>query len=313
MGKTVGYSHGFENVEGEYYLALEEAQDGDWTDTIASRFITDQPQEEYPWLGQLPKYVKWTGARTVEQLRDDKLVIVNEDWQIGIEIHEKDWNRDKTGQIRARVAEMAIATSEHSMDLLTALIVANATSYDTVALYSATGHVVGGFTINNNILAADGLAGGAAPTPTQQAANIQLLLQRMLAFRGDKGRAINRRGKSFVVMVPTNMLGATNSALTDLFFAGGVTNALPSLLKRQGFSIEMIVNTDLDAASNQMHMFRTDARIKPFIFQEELVRLGGLGPGSEYTHMTRRVRWDADISCGAGVGRFELAIRGTTS
>lgn len=310
MGKGVAYRHGFAHVEGEYYLALEEAQDTVWTSTIASVFDSDQPQEEYPWLGQTPKVRKWTAGRTSQELRDDVITIVNDEFETGIVIPLREWRRDKTGQLRARVGELADSTVEHSMDLLSALIIANGNAYDGVA-YFATSHAVGGVTINNNILAADGLAGGAAPTVTEQAANIQKLLERMLAFKGDLNRPINRRGRAFTLMIPTNMLGATMGALGNQFVAGGVSNTMQAV-KAFGFTFDVIVNSDL-TATNQLYLFRTDARIKPFIYQEELINVAGLDEGSEYAHMHNAVRFDVDISCGAGYGRFELGIRGTTS
>lgn len=312
MGKGTAYRHGFAHVEGEYYLALEAAQDKVWTSMVASTFDSDQPQEEYPWLGQNPKMREWLGPRTAQELRDDVITIVNKDYEAGIEIKLRDWQRDKTGQLRARVGELADGTVELSMELIGALILANGNAYDGAAFYSAAGHVVGGYTVNNNILAADGLAGGASPTVAQQSANIQLLLQRFVAFKGDQGKPMNRLARSFVLMVPSNMLGATIGALSDQYLAGSVSNTLQGI-KAFGYTFSVIVNPDLDGVTNQFHMFRADGRVRPFIYQEELVNVAGLEEGSEWTHMNKKVRFDVDVSCGAGYGRFEYAIRGTTS
>lgn len=316
MGKTVANSLSFAHVQGEYWLELEAAQETAWTETIASKFDSDQPQEEYPWLGQSPKMVPWTGERPTQVLTSDGLVVVNDDFTTNITISLKDWRRDKTGQLRKRTGEMADATVEHSMDLLSDLIKANGTAYDGVAFYAGT-HNVGGFTIDNDVVAGDGLAGGSDPTTAQQSKNIQLMLQRALSFKGDEGRAINRRAKVWTIMVPTNLMGATFGAIANDFVGNGESNTLKAVVSGtgqfKGITFNVIVNTDLDDTPNQMHMFRSDARIMPFIYQEELVEIGGLPETSEWAHLNKAVRFDADISCAAAYGRFELAVRGTLS
>lgn len=311
MGKGTAYRHGFAHVEGEYYLAREEAQQSSWLLEVASFFDSDQPQEEYPWLGQNPKMRKWTGERSAQELRDDIITIVNEDYETGIRIPLRDWQRDKTGQLRTRVGELADEMVEHPMFLIGQLILANGLAYDGVNMF-ATNHAVGGITINNAIVAGDGLAGGANPSVVQQASNIQILQGRLLAFRGDQNQPLNRRAKKFWIMVPSNMLAATVGALSDDFLAGGVSNTVRGL-QRFGYSYTIIVNPDLDGTTNQFYMGRADGRVKPFIYQEELTNARGLDESSEWAHMNKAVRWDIDMSCGAGYGRFEFAIRGTTS
>lgn len=311
MAKEFGWQLEFAGMQGEYYLAREEAQQSSWLGEVASVFDTDQPQETYPWIGQVPKLRKYTGERTKQELREDVITIVNDDYEVGFECPLKAWRRDKTGQIRVKAAEMADETVEHPMALTGQLLLANGNAYDSTPYFS-TSHAVGGVTLNNNILAADGLAGGASPTVAQQAANIQLLLQRMLAFRGDKGHPLNRRAKSFLLMIPTNMLGATIGALKDDYVANGQSNTLRGI-QSFGYTWSVVTNPDLDGTTNQLYMFRTDGRIKPFIYQEEIVNVAGLGEGSEYAHMNGKVRFDIDMTCGAGYGRFEFAIRGTTS
>jgi phage major head subunit gpT-like protein len=311
MGKGVAYRHGFAHVQGEFYIAREEAQQSSWTPMLASVFDSDMPQEEYPWLGQTPKLRKWTGERSAQQLRDDVITLINEEWETGIKIPIREWRRDKTGQLRVRVGELAQEIVEHPMYLIGQLLLANGNAYDGVAYYSGS-HAVGGVTIDNDLGTGDGLAGGATPTVAQQATNIQKLLQALLSFKGDQGTPLNRRAKGFTIMVPTNMLGATVGALNDQFVTSGVSNTMQGI-KAFGYTFSVIVNPDLDGVANTMHMFRDDGRVKPFIYQEEVTNERGLDENSEWAHMNKHVRWDVDVSCAAGYGRFEYAARGVLS
>lgn len=305
MGKTVGYNLSLAGVQGEYFLAREEGYADSWLPLLANEFSSDQPSETYPWLGQNPKMAPWTGPRSATEPRDDVVQIWNKDYEVGLVFKLRDWQRDKTGQMRMVGAQLADETIEKPMGLISELILANGTCYDGGAMFAT--HTVGGQTIDNDLATGDGLAGAAAPTVAQQSSNILIATQKMLSWKGDQGQPLNRRAKQFLVMVPTNMLGATIGALKDQL-PGGASNTMVGF-QEAGFSYRVVANPDLDGVTNTFYLVRLDGRVKPFIYQEEIVNMNMLGEGSEWTHMNNKVRFDADMSCGAGYGRFEFIAR----
>jgi len=299
------------SVQGDYFLALSRSLAASWHTEIASVFPTDQASEDYPWLGAVPNLVKWEGPRTVQRLREDKVTIVNDDYETGIEFRRKDFRRDKTRQMQARVGDMAGRVATFPCKLLSDLIKANGNAYDGVALYSGS-HVVGSSgTIDNDVVAADGLAGGAAPTTAQMSTNLLIVLSRMMGFLDDRGEPLNETAREFAVMVPPNLWGPTVAAITAAFTSSAASNPLVELAKK-GVRMNPILNARL-TTTNQFHMFRTDAGIRPFIVQEEWMEPVTFGPDSEHAKKTNKLYFGHSWTGGAGYGRFELAARGTTS
>ena len=299
------------NVRGEYFLALNQQLGASWARMVASLFPTDQPQEQYPWLGASPNLRKWEGERTVRELRSDTITIVNDDYETGIEFRLPDLRRDKTGQMIGRVRDMATRVAMFPERLLTDLLVANGNAYDGVA-YFADSHAVGSSgTIDNNLGTGDGTAGGAAPTTAQMSANILTALQRLMSFRDDQGEPLNESARQFALMAPPNLWGPAVAAIQSDFTSASASNPLAEL-RSVGVQIVPMVNARL-TATNTFYMFRTDAGIRPFIVQEEGVMPVELGPDSERAAMTNRAYFGHGWRGGAGYGRFELAVRVATS
>lgn len=303
IGTTPAGELSLRSIRGMYYDTLDQQRAASWAARVASQFDTDQPSEDYPWLGAVPAMTKWEGERTITELRSSKVTIVNDDWSTAIEFRRKDLRRDKTPQIRARVADLASRVAMHPEYLLTQLLTVNGNAYDGVTFF-ATNHAVGNSgTINNKVLTTDGAAGGAAPTTAQQANNILLGLQRMLGFKDDQGQPINQAVKSFAVMVPVNMMSATYAAVALQYSSAGVNNPL---LAVPGLNLEVIVNARL-TATDTFYLIATGAPLKPFLLQEELTQPEDLGPDSEHAKKTNKVAFMHGWTGGVGYGRFEYA------
>lgn len=299
-------------VRGGYSAALLAAYGLTWSRLIASDFpTTDSPSETYPWLRSAPIPRKWEGERTVQELRSDVVTIVNDSYESTIEFKVPDFRRDKVGQIAARIRDLATRVAFFPEHLITALLVANGNAYDGKAFF-ATDHAVGSSgTINNAIVAADGLAGGDNPTSAEQAANIGFLLSRLLAFLDDRGQPFNEAARAFVVMVPPNQFGSTVAAINAAFTSAASSNPLAELAEF-GYSFVPVVNARL-TTKNQLYLFRADAGIRSMLMQSTGVDPTELGPDSEHAKKTNRVLFGHGWEGGVGYGRFELAIRGTTS
>jgi len=298
-------------IRAGYAMSLQAALGLSWARQIASSFDSSSPSETYPWLRAAPNPRKWEGERTAQELVSDVVTIVNDDYESTIEFRIPDLRRDKTGQIMGRAADLATRIAFFPEHLVTSLLTTNGNAYDGVAFF-ATSHAVGSSgTINNAIVAGDGLAGAAAPTTAQQSANILLLMSRMMGFLDDQAQPLNEAARQFVIMTPANMFGATAAAISAMFTSASATNPLGELA-RYGFSFLPVLNARL-TTTNVMYMFRVDAGIKSLLLQEEGVNPVELGPDSEHAKKTNRALFGHGWAGGVGYGRFELAIRGTTS
>ncbi|MBL8752263.1 MAG: Mu-like prophage major head subunit gpT family protein [Planctomycetes bacterium] len=298
-------------VRAGYAASLQAMLGLSWARQIASAFPTSSPSETYPWLRAVPNPRKWEGERTTQELRSDVVTIVNDDYENSIEFKVPDLRRDKTGQIMARAADLATRVAFFPEHLITALLTANGNAYDNVAFFATTHAVGSSGTINNNILAADGLAGGTAPSTAQMSTNLLLILGKMLAFLDDQAQPVNEAARQLMVMVPANLYGATVAAINAMFTSASATNPLGELA-RYGFSFTPVLNARL-TTQNQFYVFRADAGIRSLLLQEEGVNPVELGPDSEHAKKTNRVLFGHGWAGGVGYGRFEMAIRGTTS
>ena len=291
------------NVNGAYFLRLQQQQAAATFRLIASVFPTNQPQEEYPWLAETTELTKWEGERTIRKLQSDKIVIVTDEYETGFAIKKRDFIRDKTAQMQARAQELAFNVAVFPTKLVTDLMVANGNAYDGKAFFDGT-HVVGQSGTIDNILTSGELAGGAKPTVAQQADNLLLVLERVMGFRNAAGQPLNEAARQFVMMVPASMYGRSVAAVNAAFTNAGATNPLAELANA-GVRITVVLNARLTGST--WYLMRADAGIRPFIVQEEDTVPVELGVDSEHCIKTNEVYFGHGWSGGAGYGRFELA------
>jgi hypothetical protein len=302
-------------IRGDYQLGLE-ARDDTWVREIASIYTTDAPSEDYPFLGQVSRLRKWEGPRQEQELNRGKLTVVNDDYEDTFPVSGKDWRRDRAALIGERVQDMGQVAGELPIDLISALLNAGHTTtlaWDGVALFSAS-HTWGkSGTIDNDLGTGDGLAGGATPTSAEMAKNIFTAIMRLLSFKDDQGRPFNTSAKAFKVMIPPNMLAATEAALADQFTSAGVSNTLATAIGAGSLSISYVWNPRL-TATDTFFLWRSDARAKPFIYQEEVIKTPFvLDETSEYFKQHNKAMIGAHCAGAAAAGKYELIVRGKTA
>lgn len=306
MGPNSGLS--FRQIRGAYFLAYESGM-ASWVPAVANMFPSDQPYEEYKWLESAPALEEWKGERSRKQLKEFLIRCVNKKYSSTLEFDVDDVQRDKTGQITRRIAELGTKASELPERLLTALLEANGVGYDGANFFAAS-HSHGG-TVNN--LFTHTCTAPDTPTQAEMAAAILKVLSGMAGFTDDAGEPLNQNAKNFAVIVPTKFAAATWAAVRDQFLAAGQNNNLRSA----DWNVQVYVNARLTgtaaAAGRRFYVHRTDAAIRSLIFQEHDVGNRALQVhGGENTDMGF---WKDGMAvgpkriAGATLGRFELAAR----
>lgn len=300
----------FRHIIGDYALTYQAMLLSSFAAMIASSYTSTQPQERYDWLRSNPSMRKFTGERSSTALGGDSVTVLNDTYEGTLEFKLDDLTFDKSTQCRDRIADLAREVAVFPEELLTTLLTTNGNAYDGVAFFSGS-HAVGGVTVDNDVVAADGLAGGSAPTTAQMSSNLLIALTRILGFKNDKGRPMNEAAREFMVMVPPELFGATVAAIDAMFTSASATNPLQTLAGR-GFRLVPQLNARL-STGNQFYMFRMDAGIKSLLLQQQSMKPVVLDENSEHCKKTRKVMFGHDWRGGVGYGRFELALRGTTS
>lgn len=276
-------------VIGQFYAALRQDLGQSWISNVAMRFNSTQETESYKWLGMVPAMREWIGGRQAKGLRENGISITNKKYESTLEVNVDDLKRDKTGQLRIRIAEQASRANSHVASLLSTLILGGPSSvcYDGQYFFD-TGHTEGASGTQSNLLSVDisalpAAVHGTTTVPSREE-TVQAVLQGIAAIIGfvdDQAEPMNEDAKNFIVMAaPQNPLYlCLNAAISLDNLAAGVANIIPG----SGFNIQVVPNARLSTWTDRFTIFRTDSQVKPLIWQEEEgVTVQAKAEGSEY-------------------------------
>lgn len=303
-------------VIGMYYEALAAAAGAGWIGNVSNYFGSDQAAESYPWLGMPPAMREWVGGRSAKGMSTNLVTITNKHYEATLEIALKDLRRDKTGQIKARLAEFAQRGQSHFASLLSTLIVNGPSTvcydgqyfFDTDHSEGASGTLDNDITTDISALPVETHGVVTAPSKEEMLQAIIASISQFFTFKDDQGEPINEDAKSFLVMVPVGLMPAASSALSR-------TNAQgPGMFSFDGFNVGLAVNPRLTAGgwTDEFVTFRTDGSIKPLIRQEETEpQVKMKDESSEFAFDNDAIQIGIDSWRNAGYGRWQGAVLNT--
>lgn len=300
-------------VIGMYYEALQANSGAAWIDGVSNYFTSDQASEQYAWLDQVPALREWVGGRHARGFLENGISIENKHFESTIEIALRDLRRDKTGQIQARINELAERGNTHWASLLSTLIVNGETAvcydgqyfFDTDHAEGSSGSQSNDITTDISALPATVHGTATAPSPEEMQQAMLASITQMYKFVDDKGEPINETASSFMVLVP---VGLSQSALAALSM---VRAAAASTFAIDNFNISVALNPRLTAAgwTDKFVTVRTDGSIKPFIRQEETApSLKVKDENSEFAFDNDAIQVGIDTWRNVGYGRWQGAV-----
>ena len=301
-------------IIGEFYARLEQNDGAAWMGRISNLFQSNQESETYKWLGMAPAMREWVGGRQAKGFRENGITIANKRYEATLEVLLDEMRRDKTGQVMVRVAELAQRTNAHWAKLLSTLLIAgeSAVCYDGQFFFD-TDHAEGDSGTQDNDLSVD-IAVTSAPTAGEMEGAILRLTQAILGFKDDQGEPMNEEARSFLVMVPVNMMSAAIAATrSDIIVDGSAarSNVISAAGALGGFQFEVAVNPRL-TWTTKFAVFRTDAATQAMIRQEEDgVSVDAIAEGSELEFNERKHRYGVTASRNVGYGYWQRACLAT--
>lgn len=296
-------------IIGDFYRRYREIGMG-WAAGVSMPFDSNQESETYKWLGMSPMMREWIGGRVAKGFRDNGVTIVNKDFEATLEVLRHELVRDKTGQIRVRIAELARKAANHWALLLSQYIIAGeastlGTCYDGQFFFD-TDHSEGSSGTQSNDITYN-VNTTTAPTAAEMEQAILAGAQAIMGFLDDQGDPMNDDAQSFLVMVPPTFMAATAAALRNPIIvdgSGARTNTLPTIA---GMSWAMAVNPRL-TWTDKFAVFRTDSATKAFIRQEEeAVTMDAIAEGSEEEFKFKRHLYGVKASRNVGFGFWQDA------
>lgn len=308
-------------IIGTFYDTLQQSIGATWMPQLAMNFDSNQESETYKWLGASPAVREWIGGRLAKGLRENGITITNKTFEATLKVMLDDLRRDKTGQIMIRIQELADRVAAHPMSLISTLInngggSTNGLAYDGQYFFD-TDHSEGDSgTLKNDLESGDyavlNVASATAPTPKEMADAILAVIQHFYSLKDDQGEPINELARQFLVMVPFNMWGSAQSAVTANLLNTG-SGSVDNPLLKMGMVINVAANSRL-TATDKFCVFRTDGRTKPFIEQvEEGVTMSAIAEGSEYETLENAHLYAVKKITNVGYGMWQHAIRATLS
>lgn len=310
-------------IIGSFYEQLEEAYSMSWASKLGwLNSGSNQETETYKWLGSVPKFREWFGGRAAGHPKAESYSIRNKLWEQTLEFGIDDLRRDKTGQIELRIGELAQAGASFWEDMITSLINADGLCYDGQNFFDTDHPVkestVGSTTAKNEVTASEvtalNVSTATAPTPDEAAAAIQGCVGHFMTFTNDMGHLLNSSAREFLIMVgDANLWGPFNTAISQPTLTGGASNPITGLQSR-GYKFDVVLNPLMTSATDNFRIFRTDAKLKPFILQEEYgTKVTVIGAGSEEEFKNRRHLFGTERMGNAGYGLWAYAIKATLS
>ena len=309
-------------VIGEFFLQLESLLGAGWINLISMLFDSDQESETYNWLGMSPAMREWIGGRQAKGFRENGITIVNKEFEATVEIPVKWMRRDKTGQIKVRIGELARRAVEHWAKLLSTLII-NGTGSTSGLCYDGQyffdiDHSEGDSGTQLNLLAAAqvpalDVATAAAPTSLEAAKAILGVIAYMLNYKDDQGEPMNDGARSFLVMTSPVLWSHLAPAIYSSLVTSGESNPAAALIASTDFKISVVPNSRL-TYTTQFVVLRTDAKTKPFIRQEEVgIEMDAIAEGSEEEFKNKRHLYGASATRNVGYGYWQQAAHATLS
>lgn len=313
------------DIIADFYPRLETANETLWANAVSVLLPSDREVEELAWLGQVPVVRQWVGGRHEEVLNKYTHTIRNYKYEGTLRISEDDLRRDKTAQIRTRVAELAVRTATHWNSLLGDWIASGeagtkALAYDGQFFFD-TDHNESGSNQTNDLTATEVPSANVATTTTltsTEAANIiNETIAYMMTLTDDKGEPINQ-GASDVVILCTRAghFAGLNNAINLNNLSTGTDNNPVMAIRARGFNIRVEFVPQRITAADKLYFFFGPAGMgsAPLIRTDEYgVRTQLVGAGSEEAFKTGSYLFGVDAVRGVAYGMWQKAALVTLS
>lgn len=304
-------------VIGAFKQAIEAANPPSWVGQVANEFRSDQASEQYAWLSATPALREWVGGRNAKGFVENNLTIDNKHFEATLDVLTRDMRRDKFGMIQARVNDLVKRAMTHPASLLSTLMIAgeSTTCYDGQWFFD-TDHAEGDsgtqsndITVTLNAIPVSVAGTTTAPSVETMQYAIAACVAQMMSFKDSAGEPMNEDASSFLVMVPTPFYNAAMQAIATPAQVAASQTVLQAL--KADFSIQAVVNPRL-TWTTKLAVFRTDAYIKPFIFQRETaVNVGAKAEGSEYEFDNDAHQYGVDYWGNVAYGLWQRACMAT--
>lgn len=276
---------------------------------ITQEVKSDSISETYEWLGTVPKMEELKGGDFIfdEIGGPYSFTITNLEWQTGFEVARKTFSDDKLGQIKPKIADLALEAARFPGEKIWDLFEDNDDAFDGTAFFADT-RTIGD---SGNI---DNIATGTGTSVSQLQTDLSTVRATVRKFKDDKGRPMDHIINTIVCPAELEQLffQALNAVQTPL------NQPVVPAGKGERFTAsgyQVLVNPYLTDANNWYAFASGPGERKPFIYQNrEGPEFNGLtDPNSDAGVIRRRFAYTAYSRFNVGYGDPRRAIKVTNT
>jgi phage major head subunit gpT-like protein len=256
---------------------------------VATEVPSTSREEQYNWLGRVPKMREWLGERMIQNLSAYSYTIKNRDWEATVALDRNDVEDDAVGIYTPMVRALADASATHPDELVFDLLAGGFVNpcYDGRPFFD-TAHPNGSSTQSNKSTA-------ALSSDSYAAARAQ-----MMSLTDEHGKPLNAV-PDLLVVPPQLEKAALEILRADLDVNGG-----SNIYKE---SADLVVAPYLSGSPTAWYLLDTKKAVKPFIFQRRKapVFVSKDTPDDEGTFMKKEYVFGVVSRDNAGYGLWQLA------
>lgn len=263
-------------------------------DRVATVVPSSAKEEEYKWLGKIPRMRKWIGDRVVQNLAAYGYTIKNEPFEATVGVDRDDIEDDSIGLYYPIVQSLGQSAAIHPDELIFPLLLAGFTSlcYDGQYFFDED-HKDGNGPVQSNkgvaVLSVDSYGAARAE---------------QMSLTDDQGRPLGIVGN--LLAVPPQLEKSGREILMAERLADGSTNIYKD-------SAELLVVPALASNPTAWFLLDTSKPVKPLIFQErkkpEFVAMDN--PTDQNVFMKKEFLYGVDSRDNAGYGLWQTAYGST--
>jgi phage major head subunit gpT-like protein len=261
-------------------------------DKIATKVPSETGEENYKWLGKIPRMREWIGDREIQNLAASDYTIKNKDFELTIGVDRNDIEDDKIGVYNPVIQDIAQSTATFPDDLVFELLKGGFENkcYDGQPFFSTT-HKVGKKTVSNK--------GTNKLSPTSYAA----ARSGMMSLTDEHGRSL-KLIPNLLVVAPGNEEMGRKILLAEQI--DGSTNIYKG-------TAELLVVPDLAGSDDAWFLLCTTKPLKPLIFQERKApKFDALiDDKDENVFMRKQYLYGVHCRANAGYGFWQMAFGST--
>jgi phage major head subunit gpT-like protein len=282
--------------------AFQEAP-SQWEQT-AMRVPSTASQNDYNWLSNFPRMRKWIGEKVIKSLSAFKYSIVNDDFEVTVEVDRNDIEDDQLG-IYSSHAQMAGFSARQLPDEIVAELKNNAFAsqcYDGQNFYDTDHPVTNSDNVTTSVSNKLTVA-LSATTQAAAAASFGAARLAMLSFKDEEGRPLNLMPD--VLEVPP----ALETTANMLMLSDKLVDDSPNPYKGMA---RVLVNPRL-TSDTAWFLHVTNMPVKPFIYQERKapVFVSQTDPESDDVFYRKSFKYGAEARAAGGYGFWQMSVGST--